>query len=118
MDLLSPTNLQILSQLVTVLLVLISFFAGMWARGVLEVGGSDLTAKQMAATCLVSFVIMGLPLTEMAHHSLSVPETTTLIVVLTACIPPFASGFTAREQIRKWLNGDAPAADSARAPTT
>jgi len=105
----SPVALEaIFSQLITVLLVLGTFLGGIWARGALDEGELPLTRKQTYATCLVGFVIMGIPLTEMVHQSLDAEDSRGLIVLLTACIPPFASGFTAREQIKKWLTSSKP----------
>jgi len=84
LDFLSSPSVQIfLSQLITVLLVLVTFLSGIWARGSLDEGEMPLTR---------------------------------LIVLLTACIPPFASGFTAREQIKKWLTSPKPTLPAAGVP--
>lgn len=94
----------IFSQMLVVALVMFMLFLGIWARGALDETPERMTKRQHLGTLIAGFILMGIPMVSVVQSAFGGDSSEVVASVLTACIPPFASGFTAREQIKTWLS--------------
>lgn len=94
----------IFSQILVVGLVMFMLFLGIWARGALDEVPERMTKRQHLGTLIAGFILMGIPMVSMVQSAFGGDPSEVVASVLTACVPPFASGFTAREQIKNWLS--------------
>lgn len=95
-----PVN-PLYSQLLVLVIILFVFFFGVLVRSWWD--KDKLSMKQYAAAGIIVFITISLPLASIVHNAFM--EANSLYVVLTACIPPFMTGVTSREQIKKVLRG-------------
>lgn len=91
----------------TVIVIVMAFFSlGILVRPALGGDMPGMSRKQLVATILTGFLLMALPLCKPVWHAYK--ETTDLIILLTALVPPFTAGLMARREIAKVL--EAPSA--------
>ena len=90
-----------ISQIVVLMIVLVAFSAGLWCRGVFETS-TRMSSRQFFGFIIAGFLLLGLPLCPAVFNAL-VATNNDLFVMLSAIVPPFVTGLSARKEIEKQI---------------
>lgn len=99
---LGPNAAVILVQLLVVVAVMATLFLGIWCRGVIDASDQAYSRRETIVMLIVGGFLIGIPLCLMANAATQ-GKNADLMLILATLGSPFASGFTAREQIKKWI---------------